>query len=63
MDGTKRADLHIGSKVKVVEKHNQTSGDLTEGIVTAILTKSVFHPHGIKVRLDNGSVGRVKKII
>ncbi len=63
MDGTKRADLHVGSKVKVVEKQNQMSGDLTEGIVTAILTKSAYHPHGIKVRLDNGSVGRVKNII
>ncbi|MFO8191370.1 MAG: YwbE family protein [Bacillota bacterium] len=63
MDGNKRVDLQIGSKVKVVEKQNQTSGILTEGIVTAILTKSAFHPHGIKVRLDNGSVGRVKVII
>jgi uncharacterized repeat protein (TIGR03833 family) len=63
MDGNKRADLQIGSKVRVVEKQNQESGVLTEGIVTAILTKSAFHPHGIKVRLDNGSVGRVKVII
>jgi uncharacterized repeat protein (TIGR03833 family) len=63
MDGNKRVDLQIGSKVRVVEKQNQTSGILTEGIVTAILTKSAFHPHGIKVRLDNGSVGRVKVII
>ncbi len=63
MDGNKRADLHIGSKVRVMEKQNQTSGVLTEGIVTAILTKSAFHPHGIKVRLDNGTVGRVKSII
>ncbi len=63
MDGTKRADLHIGSKVKVVEKQNQESDALTEGIVTAILTKSAYHPHGIKVRLDNGTVGRAKSII
>ncbi len=63
MDGTKRADLHPGSKVKIVEKQNQKNGDLTEGIVAAILTKSAFHPHGIKVRLENGSVGRVKIII
>ncbi len=63
MDEIKRADLHIGSKVRVVEKQNQESGILTEGIVTAILTKSAYHPHGIKVRLDNGSVGRVKNII
>lgn len=63
MDEIKRADLHMGSKVRVVEKQNQESGVLTEGIVTAILTKSAYHPHGIKVRLDNGSVGRVKNII
>ncbi len=62
-DGTKRVDLRIGSKVRVVEKRNQESGVLTEDIVTAILTKSAYHPHGIKVRLDNGSVGRVKGII
>jgi len=63
MDGNKRAELKIGSKVKVVQKQDQKSGVLTEGIVTAILTKSAFHPHGIKVRLDNGSVGRVKIIM
>jgi uncharacterized repeat protein (TIGR03833 family) len=63
MDGNKRADLQIGSRVRVVEKQNQKSGILTEGVITAILTKSAFHPHGIKVRLDNGSVGRVKVII
>jgi uncharacterized repeat protein (TIGR03833 family) len=63
MDGNKRANLQIGSRVRVVEKQNQKSGILTEGVITAILTKSAFHPHGIKVRLDNGSVGRVKVII
>jgi uncharacterized repeat protein (TIGR03833 family) len=63
MDGTKRADLQIGSRVKVVQKQDQQSGSLTEGVVRAILTKSVSHPHGIKVRLDNGVVGRVKIII
>jgi uncharacterized repeat protein (TIGR03833 family) len=63
MDGNKRANLQIGSRVRVVEKKNQKSGILTEGVITAILTKSAFHPHGIKVRLDNGSVGRVKVII
>jgi uncharacterized repeat protein (TIGR03833 family) len=63
MDGTKRADLHIGSRVKVVQKQDQKSGSLTEGVVAAILTKSTSHPHGIKVRLDNGLVGRVKVII
>ncbi len=63
MGGNNRTDLQIGSRVRVVQKQNQKSGILTEGVVTAILTKSAFHPHGIKVRLNNGSVGRVKNII
>jgi uncharacterized repeat protein (TIGR03833 family) len=63
MDGTKRADLQVGSRVKVVQKQDQQSGSFTEGVVTAILTKSASHPHGIKVRLDSGVVGRVKVII
>ena len=63
MDGTKRADLQISSRVKVVQKHDQQSGSLTEGVVKAILTRSSSHTHGIKVRLDNGLVGRVKVII
>lgn len=63
MDGTNRVDVKIGSKVKVVEKQNQKTGILSEGVVMNILTKSTNHPHGIKVRLDNGLVGRVKVII
>ncbi len=63
MGGNNRTDLQIGSRVRVEQKENQKSGILTEGVVTAILNKSAFHPHGIKVRLDNGSVGRVKVII
>lgn len=63
MDGIKKADLQVGSRVKVVQKQDQQSGILTEGVVTTILTKSASHPHGIKVRLDNGLVGRVKVII
>ncbi len=63
MGGNNRTDLQIGSRVRVVQKENQKSGIFTEGVVTAILTKSAFHPHGIKVRLDNGLVGRVKNII
>ena len=47
----------------MVEKQNQRTGELTEGIVQRILTKSLAHPHGIKVMLDNGVVGRVKKIL
>ena len=50
-------------KVRVVEKQNQRSGKLTEGIVQRILTNSLHHPHGIKVMLDNGIVGRVKEIV
>lgn len=61
MDGTKREDIKIGSKVKVVEKQNQRSGNLTEGIVSKILTNSPNHPHGIKVMLESGIVGRVKE--
>ena len=60
--GTKRADIHVGLKVSIVLKHDQRSGKLTEGVVRDILTKSATHPHGIKVRLENGLVGRVKSI-
>ena len=61
-DGTRRADIHIGHSVSIVLKQDQRSGKLTEGVVKTILTKSPTHPHGIKVRLENGLVGRVKKI-
>ena len=60
--GTKRNEIHIGLKVFIVLKQDQRSGKLTEGIVRNILTKSPTHPHGIKVRLENGLVGRVKSI-
>ena len=63
MSGKQRRNISVGLKVKVVEKHNQRSGDLTEGIVSAILTNSSNHPHGIKVRLTSGKVGRVKSIL
>jgi uncharacterized repeat protein (TIGR03833 family) len=63
MEGTKRADIKPGAEVSVVLKKDQRSGKLTEGIVKDILTKSPKHPHGIKVRLESGAVGRVKKII
>jgi uncharacterized repeat protein (TIGR03833 family) len=63
MDGQIRSQIQPGMKVRVVEKQNQRSGKLTEGIVQRILTKSPNHPHGIKVMLDNGIVGRVKEII
>jgi uncharacterized repeat protein (TIGR03833 family) len=61
-DGTKRADIVAGQKVSIVLKPDQRTGKLTEGIVQDILTKSATHPHGIKVRLENGLVGRVKAI-
>ncbi|MEO9871017.1 YwbE family protein [Ekhidna sp.] len=62
-DGTQRSEIKIGSEVEVVQKHHQRSGELTEGIVRKILTKSPNHPHGIKVMLEDGIVGRVKKVI
>ena len=60
--GTKRANILAGLKVSIVLKHDQRTGKLTKGIVQDILTKSAAHPHGIKVRLENGLVGRVKTI-
>jgi uncharacterized repeat protein (TIGR03833 family) len=63
MFGNNRADIRVGSRVKVVQKQNQRTGTLTEGVVRDILTKSATHPHGIKVRLENGIVGRVKEIL
>ena len=63
MDGTKRENIKIGSKVFVVKKDDQRSGKLTEGIVDRILTNSQSHPHGIKVLLEDGTVGRVKEVI
>lgn len=61
-DGTRRVDVQVGLKVSIVLKQDQRSGKLTEGVVREILTKSATHPHGIKVRLENGLVGRVKSI-
>lgn len=62
MDGTKRSSIKIGNAVKIVQKKDQHSGILTEGVVKRILTNSPQHPHGIKVLLDNGLVGRVKEV-
>lgn len=62
MDGTKRGYLKPGTKVRIVQKQDQRSGKLTDGIVKRILTNSATHPHGIKVMLENGIVGRVKEI-
>jgi uncharacterized repeat protein (TIGR03833 family) len=62
MDGRNRADIKPGIKVKIVLKQDQRSGKLIEGVVKDILTGSSKHPHGIKVCLQNGMVGRVKEI-
>ena len=63
MDGTKRTNIKVGVEVAVVQKHHQRSGELTEGIVQRILTNSPNHPHGIKVQLTAGIVGRVKTVL
>jgi uncharacterized repeat protein (TIGR03833 family) len=63
VDGTRRADIKAGSRVRIVLKQDQRSGRLTEGIVQDVLTNSPEHPYGIKVRLETGEVGRVKQII
>lgn len=62
LDGKNRNNIKIGKSAEVVQKHDQRSGDLTTGIVKKILTKSSNHPHGIKVQLETGEVGRVKRI-
>jgi uncharacterized repeat protein (TIGR03833 family) len=62
-DGRIRINIHIGSYVEIVQKHHQRTGELTEGIIKRILTKSPNHPHGIKVMLESGEVGRVKRVI
>ena len=63
MNGTNRENINPGIKVNIVLKQDQRSGKLTEGIVKDILTKVPSHPHGIKVRLESGLVGRVKEIL
>jgi uncharacterized repeat protein (TIGR03833 family) len=63
MDGRSRADIKPGARVRIVQKQDQRSGKLTDGIVQTILTNSLTHPHGIKVRLVSGEVGRVKEIM
>jgi len=61
--GTRREDVAVGMLVEIVKKQHQSSGELTEGFVKRILTKAKYHPHGIKVMLKSGEVGRVKGII
>ena len=63
MNIIKRAEIKIGDQVRIVLKKDQRTKELTEGVVKEILTKSAAHPHGIKVRLENGQVGRVKGLM
>lgn len=63
VQGTDRSKIRQGMKVRVVQKQDQATGRLTEGIVRDLLTKSPTHPHGIKVRLESGIVGRVKELL
>lgn len=63
LSGKERKNIRTGLNVAVVQKADQRTGKLTEGVVKDILTKSKFHPHGIKVRLQDGKVGRVAKIL
>lgn len=63
IDGTARSQVRPGLLVSIVMKEDQRTGKATEGKVKDILTNSSFHPHGIKVRLESGQVGRVKKIL
>jgi uncharacterized repeat protein (TIGR03833 family) len=63
MNGQQRANIKPGIKVEIVLKKDQRTGQLTEGVVKDILTNSANHPHGIKVRLEDGQVGRVKNIL
>ena len=63
MNGKNRSAIRPGIRVRVVQKKDQRTGELTEGIVRDILTNSPTHPHGIKVRLESGIVGRVKELV
>ena len=63
MNGTQRKDINPGLLVRIVRKQDQASGKLVEGVVKDILTNSPTHPHGIKVRLMDGQIGRVKEIV
>lgn len=63
MNGQNRADVKVGAHVQIVLKADQRAGKRTEGIVARLLTKSSFHPHGVKVMLEDGQVGRVQEIL
>ncbi|MFT4753684.1 MAG: putative repeat protein (TIGR03833 family) [Salibacteraceae bacterium] len=63
LTGTLRKNIFEGALVEIIQKHHQRTGELTEGLVVKLLTKSPQHPHGIKVQLDTGEVGRVKWVL
>ena len=63
MEGNHRKNIEVGQFVEIIQKKHQGTGELTDGIVKRILTKSNTHPHGIKVLLDTGEVGRVQRIV
>lgn len=63
LDGKNRRNIQVGCEVEIVQKNHQRTGELTEGVVKRLLTKSSNHPHGIKVQLETGEVGRVKWVI
>ncbi|MBI9041029.1 YwbE family protein [Lutibacter sp.] len=63
LQGSQRKNIQIGSEVEIVQKNHQRTGELTEGFVKRILTNSSTHPHGIKVQLETGEVGRVKWVL
>ncbi|OGS73744.1 MAG: hypothetical protein A3F91_14755 [Flavobacteria bacterium RIFCSPLOWO2_12_FULL_35_11] len=62
MNGTIRKNIQPGKTVEIVQKNHQRSGELTEGVVKRILTNAATHPHGIKVQLETGEIGRVKNV-
>lgn len=63
LEGNTRGNINLGDEVDIVQKHHQRTEELTRGYVKKILTKSPTHPHGIKVQLDTGEVGRVKYVV
>jgi len=63
LTGSIRKNIQIGSHVEIIQKHHQRTGELTEGAVKKILTNATSHPHGIKVQLETGEIGRVKNIL
>ena len=63
IDGRQRKNLQIGFFAEIVQKQNQKSGEVDQGVISKILTKSLSHPYGIKVQLESGLIGRVKNII